>query len=133
MTTRFPIGCPIQRLSPTKLRQFGAVPGIPTNRASSFATSAIRKRRTPTILKIFRADLRPHADFAYNPTDRETWFATSAMRIEKPPTMLMDFAFLFASLITDGVVQRVESKRFKTSSTKRTLQTFFETSFAQIA
>ena len=53
VTTRLPIGCPIQRLLPTKLRQFGAVPGIPTNRASSFATSAIHKRYTQTILIFF--------------------------------------------------------------------------------
>lgn len=101
MTTRFPIGCPIQRLSPTKLRQFGAVPGIPTNRASSFATSAIRKRRTPTILKIFRADLRPHADFACNPTDRESWFAKSAIQGDEPPAISMIFASAFASLRAD--------------------------------
>jgi hypothetical protein len=81
----------------------------------------------------FQPKLRRNAVFACNPTDRETQFATSAMRIEKTPTISMVFVFLFASLITDGVVQRVETKRFRMSSTKKTLQTFFGTLSAQIA
>jgi hypothetical protein len=45
----------------------------------------------------------------------------------------MLFVSALASLVARRVVQGVEANRFKTSATKKTLQTFFGTSIAQIA
>lgn len=129
----FPTGRLIEGLSTTGVRHLVRLSGIPTDREIRFATSAIREQREPTILKIFRADLRPHADSACNPTDRETWFASSANQNHESPTILLIFASAFASLVASRVVQGIEAHRFKTSASKRTLQTFSGTSFGEIA
>jgi hypothetical protein len=45
----------------------------------------------------------------------------------------MMFASALASLVASRVVQGLETHRFKTPAQKKTLQTFFGTSSAQIA